>query len=293
MNDNLTANNNTGNINKQSESVNPQQPDISINNNLQTNSKPQMVENSQSIVTTPSNERNNKKIASLFIIIFITVILAAGGFYLYVKSTQTKIPENQNLQGLFQPVKNASPIITPTPTITDIYQNWKTYQNTNVGYSFLYPQAFLLDVDNDEGVLLEYLTETQTANGMEMSSNIKIIIQETELGNIGLTDYVEDERDKESVLVENSVVSEVLEDKIGEFTGFGYSIDGVTDRKRVYFSINNYVVKISLDITKSNQDFEKNNGLVEDILKSFASINKNTSNELGPIESTSSSEITN
>ena len=71
------------------------------------------------------------------LIVFLIAILAVGGYFVYQNKTKP-VPQNQ-------PVTSQS---TPTPA-SDETANWKTYKDSETGFSFKYPGETNVEIDNE------------------------------------------------------------------------------------------------------------------------------------------------
>lgn len=91
--------------------------------------------------------KNNKGFTPIAIVFIIITVLAVGGVVYYAGKSSTPAPQN-TVDDNYQPpvdqgnVTNTPPASNPKPTPVDETANWKTYEDTNRGFSFKYPSSW-------------------------------------------------------------------------------------------------------------------------------------------------------
>jgi hypothetical protein len=86
----------------------------------------------------------------IFLLLIILIVSAGLGTYLALNTNVKPKPKPDN------PKTSVKPTLTsaPTPTINPI-ANWKTYNNSNYGFSFMYPPEWTLEEYNSEGGVIQ------------------------------------------------------------------------------------------------------------------------------------------
>jgi len=187
------------------------------------------------------------------VIIIVALLIAAGGGYYAYKTIQTQKEEGKDVKEA-KPELTPSPELTPTPQETeqpaDETANWKTYTNSEAGFSFKYPEDVSL-IEN-EIVRLSLWGPTQKPQ-TEFYDGISLQFElPFELGNTPLENYVQSVIEAE--IVEG--ISELIKDKekivIAGLEGYTFTIRGLGEFQYIYLQSSDSVYAI--EITNATRD---------------------------------------
>ena len=128
------------------------------------------------------------------------------------------------------PISTPTPTLAPTPT-PDITANWKTYTNTEEGFSFKHPEN--LSPDEKEDIVILFLwgptqkPDTEFYDGISLQFNFPF-----KLENKSLESYVD------SAITESKQTSEIIKAKekivINGLNGYTYTERGLGDFQSIF-----------------------------------------------------------
>jgi len=187
------------------------------------------------------------------VIIIVALLIAAGGGYYAYKTIQTQKKEGKDIKEA-KPELTPSPELTPTPQETeqpaDETANWKTYTNSETGFSFKYPEDISLVEDEIVRLSLWGPTqkpETEFYDGISLQFELPF-----KLGNTPLENYVQSAIEAETV----EGIAELIKDKekivINGLEGYTFTIRGLGDFQYIYLQSSDSVYAI--EIVNATQD---------------------------------------
>lgn len=181
------------------------------------------------------------------VIIIVALLIAAGGGYYAYKTIQKQKEEGKD-------VKEAKPELTPSPELTptpeeieqpvDETANWKTYTNSEAGFSFKYPEDISLAENETVRLSLWGPTqkpETEFYDGISLQFELPF-----ELKNKPLEDYVQSTIEAETI----EGIAELIKNKekivIADLEGYTFTIRGLGDFQYIYLQSKDSIYAIEI-----------------------------------------------
>jgi len=190
----------------------------------------------------------------IMVIVIFTAVVIGGSIY-YVMDQQIKINKAeadstvQDLQGQINEMKKAQTSNSTSTTIADPTSNWKTYTDSNFGFSFKYPSDFVViegkSEDNNKFYMLSInKVGTVTADGM--------VQENTSFAYI----YVGDSKLEDDKVIINGLSASYYTDvaPLGytlHTYGFAKGLKSISFNMNDYSAINNNSKSMTLDQFKT------------------------------------------
>jgi hypothetical protein len=240
----------------------------------------------KSIKTAPQNINDQKPVlenqikakgANKNLIILLLALLILSFFiigYLVLKNKQLK--QNNNTASLLPtpaPTKLPAPTLLPSPspktsiTPNNTNQDWNTYKNKNVAFTFKYPSEATLTQENKIHLSLWGPTQkkdTEFYDGISLSFSLPFKISE-----LSLKEYAEKQFNKSSQNPDSQIISPLKEIVINNKKGYTFKTSGLGEFQYIYLQSENKqwtveIINASNDPT--SQGFQKT---VDTILSTF------------------------
>jgi len=136
----------------------------------------------------------------VFVGVAVTLVVAGGGTYYYMSqkleneksNLQSQITElNKQIDDLQATETTTDSTDDSTTTETDETAGWKTYASSNIGFSFKYPNSWILtsEQSDDSAIIFAKYADTETG-GMYQGSVKDIYIKVYEASAVSLRDWL-------------------------------------------------------------------------------------------------------
>ncbi len=158
------------------------------------------------------------------------VILLILGFavVLKIKNGRTAVPPTSNEELTQVPEQTLPTEVTVTVSAADdLRQGGSSYLDPNGVYSFLYPNDFKFDTQNNGQVVRVYKQGPTQRGQTEMYDGAIVVFQSENLGAMNLSDWV-DKKIKDSTADGSMMVTEAKKPlNIKKYIGFTYELRGL------------------------------------------------------------------
>lgn len=218
---------------------------------------------------------NNKLFVVTTVTVLLTTVIAGSAVYFWQKSAneraisdlEQKIAslEAQILTTKKVEIPQPTSVLSPTPT-PDLTEDWLTYSNSDIVYTFKYPSNVSLTEKNNTIQL--YLQGPTQRQNTEFYDGIMLIFSlPFQIGNVSLSEYVDQE------IEQSKQNADILEEKtkinVAGIEGFTYTAQGLGTSKYIYLQSSDKTWTVKIINGTNDPTNQGYNNTVDQILSTF------------------------